>query len=278
MLKEKREDSGMDIGFWEKAVVTEIRLAIHVPPDPRITGHANRYAHGFVLNDPKACRRYIFSDGTVMDTAGGDLFYLPRGSTYRFCAQGGSGSCHAVNFDLAGNGADRPFCMHLRDTEALRRLFAEASRLCEQNPPFWQQKIRGILSDMICRMGEETRRAYVPGNTQRRLLPAEECIARRYTDPSLTVTELARLCGISEVYFRRLFSQVHGISPAAYIAELRTERARQLLASGQFSAARTAELCGYGDPASFSRDFRRRTGRTPGEFKKSVQKTETDGT
>ena len=37
MLKEKETgEKRMEIAFWEKAAVTEIHLAIHVPPDPQI--------------------------------------------------------------------------------------------------------------------------------------------------------------------------------------------------------------------------------------------------
>jgi AraC-like DNA-binding protein len=49
--------------------------------------------------------------------------------------------------------------------------------------------------------------------------------------------------------------------------EVRTERARELLAEGQLSVTQIAYRLGYTDVASFVRSFRRQTGRTPGSLR-----------
>ena len=257
----------MQLPLWEDCVITDIRVAVYVPPNSGQARHRDRPAHGFVLNDPDVERQYLFDDGFTLPTGPGQLFYLPRGSSYRVITEG-SGGCYAINFGTLGEWADEPFRIRFRDPETVRRAFAEAAQFCAQKPPFWRDRIRAILYDTICRMSEEMRRSYLPSAAARRLLPAEEIIARRYTDPSLTVRELAAACGVSEAYFRRLFSQIHATNPAAYVASLRLERAKELLGSGQLTVTQTAEVCGYGDPAYFSREFRRRTGQSPVEYKK----------
>jgi AraC-like DNA-binding protein len=54
--------------------------------------------------------------------------------------------------------------------------------------------------------------------------------------------------------------------------QVRTERARQLLAAGDFSVTQIAYRLGYTDVASFVRSFRAQTGRTPGAVKRSLSR------
>jgi len=264
----------MNTAMWESCVITGIRLAIHV--DRGALMHANRPFHGFILNDPDGQRRYDFRDGVSMLTRANDFFYLPRGSTYTVHrTPERPGSCYAINFEIEGDWADAPFAISLRDADGMRRAFADAARVSREKRPFSQIRLRSILYDILCRAAEEAHRSYLPQSTRSRILIAEEIIALRYTDSMLTVSELAQACGISEAYFRRIFTEAHGTAPAAYIAALRLERAKELLSSQRITAAQTAELCGYGDPAYFSREFRRRTGMTPTEFRTAAQNGET---
>ena len=88
-----------------------------------------------------------------------------------------------------------------------------------------------------------------------------------FTQNGLTVAQLAAHCGISEVYFRRIFLNKFGVSPKEYMINLRINYAKQLLQSGQCSVAQTAELCGYFETSHFSREFSKRVGMSPKEYK-----------
>jgi len=258
----------MNFSLWEGRTVTHIDLAVFVREKKAKLRHADRPNHGLVLNEPDGVRRYEFDSGMTMPTVGDTLFYLPKGSSYRVVRDPAyHGSCWAINFDLSGEGADVPFALNFRDAEPLRRDFTEAARAWREKRPFWQERIYAALYDIIARAAEETALSYLPTGTRTRIAAAEEIIARRFTENSLSVAELAAACGISEAYFRRIFLRVYGVTPAAYIARLRLERAKELLFYGQMRTAETAARCGYGDPAYFCREFRRRTGMTPGEYR-----------
>ena len=71
------------------------------------------------------------------------------------------------------------------------------------------------------------------------------------------------ICGISEVYFRKIFIQKFGASPRDYIISKRLEFAKQLLSNGEFEVSRVAELSGYSEPCHFSREFKKRFGISP---------------
>jgi AraC-like DNA-binding protein len=85
----------------------------------------------------------------------------------------------------------------------------------------------------------------------------------------LSVPELAKICHVSEAHFRRLFKAHTGRSPSRYIASLRISEAKRLLATGR-SIKETALSLGYADEYYFMRVFRKETGMTAGEFRKTV--------
>ena len=79
---------------------------------------------------------------------------------------------------------------------------------------------------------------------------------------------LAEKCGISEVYFRRLFTEQYKVTPKQYIIDLRINKAKQLLTDGIFKIGAISESCGFSNPYHFCRVFKEKTGLTPTEFMK----------
>lgn len=82
-----------------------------------------------------------------------------------------------------------------------------------------------------------------------------------------SVTEVARSFDLSPDHFTRLFKEVKGVSLREFISRARIESARRLLLSSSHSITRIAALTGFGDIYHFSRQFRRRTGRSPSSFR-----------
>ncbi len=81
-----------------------------------------------------------------------------------------------------------------------------------------------------------------------------------------TLGELAGLCGLSVRQLTRGFRSSRGCSVGDYIAQLRIERARDLLVTGD-SVKSVAYTLGFASPSSFCYAFRRATGETPGQFR-----------
>lgn len=250
---------------WADAVVSKIALAIFVPPEGGKSIHTNRPYHGFVLNNESSEKDYIFSDGTVLHTGAWDFFYLPKGSSYRVKSMT-AGGCWAINFDA--DVQDEPFVMHFRSHDPLLKIFRAAARDWRTPGQLRQPAVRRAVYDLICQMLAERDKPYAPG-TQRALIePAIERLNADFTENTLTVGSLSSLCGISEAYFRRIFLSEFGISPREYLINLRMEYARQLLESGQFPVSEVAGLCGYGESSHFTREFTRRVGVNPGQYRK----------
>ena len=246
--------------------VVHIHFASFVPANMGKIVHTDRTYHGFVLNDPDVKRDYIFDDGKILHTVGNTLFYLPKGSSYRVKRIEGEGGCYAINFDMDQPLSVAPFIQVLRIPENVRRQFKEADRVWNTQSKRAITVAQRAVCDIILAGYEEERRTYVPDGRAMQIAPAMERIRTEFYKNDLRISELAALCGMSEVYFRRIFSAIHGKSPKDYIIDMRMERAKSLLAGGQFSVRETAALCGYFEETHFSREFKHRIGHCPSDY------------
>ncbi len=252
---------------WKNAIVTKIALAVYVAPGTGSDVHNNRPFHGLVINTDNSVKEYLFSDGTVLKTESYDVFYLPKGSSYKVNSLVKSG-CYAINFDMAQPFCDKPFVISFRNSENILKLFKESENMWRQQSSFYNATVIRNVYDIILLMNREVQKKYMPGEHEMIIQPAVEKIKNEFTKSELSVKELADVCSISEVYFRKLFINKFGVTPKEYIIMMRINYAKQLLESGQFSVSETAGLCGYFEPCHFSREFAKREGIPPAKYKK----------
>lgn len=85
---------------------------------------------------------------------------------------------------------------------------------------------------------------------------------------SLTLSDLARVAGLSRFHFARAFKRATGQSPYSYVLAQRIARARQLLLVGDASVETVATAVGFRNGAQFSRAFRRSTGERPSDVRR----------
>ena len=248
---------------WEDITVSEIVVAMWVLPETGKTIHNNRPTHGFILNDSDGQKDYYFSDGTVLKTYENEFFYLPKGSYYKVETVK-KGGCYAINFDADISG--KPFSMSFRDNEKILKVFKDSEKAWREKTPFYQATIKKAVYEIILMIVKEQQKKYVPSEKEKIIMPALEKIKSDFTKNELSVSELSKICGISEVYFRRIFMDKFGISPKEYIIKMRISYAKDLLKSGQFSVSEVAKICGYAEQCHFSREFTKRTGENPSDL------------
>jgi len=88
----------------------------------------------------------------------------------------------------------------------------------------------------------------------------------------LRVEELAAHAYLSSRHFREIFASVMGRTPSDYIAHVRIERAKTLLATTALPISDIARTTGSKHLSGFTRRFRAATGITPREFRRSAQR------
>ena len=80
-----------------------------------------------------------------------------------------------------------------------------------------------------------------------------------------TVKEVAEAAAVSQRHLERVFFEVCGLSPIAYLLELRLRHASLLLRGTSKTVAELAGDCGFEDPGYFARVFKRKYGAPPNQ-------------
>ena len=86
-------------------------------------------------------------------------------------------------------------------------------------------------------------------------------------DVEIKLSDLAKLTGISQFHFSRLFKKSVGISPHKYVIQQRVERAKLLLKNPELSVTEIALSSGFNSHSHLSKSFRQFTGLTPSEYR-----------
>ena len=89
----------------------------------------------------------------------------------------------------------------------------------------------------------------------------------------LSVPALAEKVNMSESRFSHVFKKETGISFWEYVNQLRMDKAMELLTETDLRIGDVAEQTGWENPNYFSTQFKKRTGKTPLEYRKGQQKS-----
>ena len=192
-----------------------------------------------------------------------NIVILPKGSDYTWqCTE--SGHFISVEFDcdvtlpepigLSVKRGERILNM-LKALEHKRSVGGSAARL---------ESIRDTYS-IILELLRSCDEKYIPDSKRQKIAPAVEYITHHY-DESITNDTLAAVSGMSTVYFRKLFTEVMGVSPISYARQMRIEKAKEMLRSDYGSLTDVAYTLGYPSLYDFSRDFKKHTGVSPSRY------------
>lgn len=242
----------------EKMVLTEIK-SVHVIPTKRgrylKINDRNSYGLSFCSGEGKIVYEM---DGikTVSDRY--NAVILPKGASYELRNEEG-GDFPIINFETLEPFTDRFISIPLASPESYLDDFAELERIFSLGNG--NASLFAAFYSIIARLSKE--RESRPSV----LDVAIEYIHKNISNPDLSNDVLARICKISEVYFRRLFKKAFGCSPKQYILSLRISKAKELLSDGLCTVGDAAELCGFASPYHFSRSFKQITGKTPSEYR-----------
>ena len=122
---------------------------------------------------------------------------------------------------------------------------------------------------MLLDLCRQAGRAKLPENASTELLQCLQYI-RENLGEKLSLEGIAGNIGRSVSYTQKLFQRELLTSPGAYIAQCRAESAKELLL-GQDSLAEIAYRLGYSRQAHFQTAFKKATGISPQQYRKSCR-------
>lgn len=193
------------------------------------------------------------------------LMILPKGASYEWiCTKPG----HYIIIDFECDlECKNIFSLNIPNDDSILKMFKELEKTHFAKKNFFEITSISILYSIISKAihFHYNEIKYIPNAKKARLLPAAEYIKNNYTK-QIKNEELASLCNISTVYFRKLFFEVYGISPINYIHNLRIEKAKEMLHSDYSNITNISLTLGYNNIYEFSRDFKKHTGVSPTKY------------
>ena len=94
-------------------------------------------------------------------------------------------------------------------------------------------------------------------------------LSKNFANPNLMLQDVAGEVGISQSHFSTVFAQETGITFTQYLTGLRIAKAKELLEATEMRSSEIAFQVGYNDAHYFSYLFKKHTGMTPSEYRKS---------
>lgn len=148
----------------------------------------------------------------------------------------------------------------------LQRMAAEM----RQQQTYYTDMLNALLSELLILLARGAILA-APAEQTCKIQYAQSFIDENFTQ-KIDFPALSRQSGYSYDRFRHLFTNIAGCPPTSYILRKRIEHARILLAQSTQKIAVIALECGFSNDAQFCSLFKRETGVTPGEYRRSVQR------
>lgn len=206
------------------------------------------------------------SNGIRMISDISHLVILPKGCSYSWeCTE--SGHYSIVEFECERTYLS-PIAFPVKHGEKVLKMFKDLEYKRNLRGPMMEaESIRDTYS-IILSITAPTLDRYVPDSKRKKLQPAIEYISQNF-EKRVTNDELAAVAGMSTIYFRKLFTEMMGVSPITYTQQLRIEKAKEMLRSDYGTLSDVAQSLGYASLYDFSRDFKKRTGTSPSRYKKT---------
>ena len=214
----------------------------------------------------KGQAKFIHKNETVAVKTG-DVVFVP--AYYPYTLDCGKEQVIVAHFTTAGDMPEHILKFTPESSFSFENLFLRLYHAYTKKEIGFAHECRSLFHEIILRIERETK-ADLMESDNGGIVPALEMIHERFTDPQLTVTQLAKSCNMSETHFRNLFRRHSGASPLQYINGLKRQYAVELLRSRYYTVSEVAERCGFANPYYFSLFIKRLTGRSPSDFVKEA--------
>ena len=252
----------MDKSILTDLVITDVHSVstLHSPENKK-SKRINRPCWAVVIKYEG--ETFYLSNGKRFLSDVNHLVILPKGCTYDWvCTKAGRFSI--IEFESEITYAE-PVTFSVPNSEKILKMFKELEyKRNLKTKTIKLESIRDTYAIILTLLQSETEH-YLPAEKKQKIATAIAYISQNY-NKRITNAELAAMCGLSVVYFRKLFNYTVGMSPIVYVQKLRIEKAKEILKSDYSSLADVALSLGYSSLYDFSRAFKKHTGISPSKY------------
>lgn len=190
--------------------------------------------------------------------------FLPKGENREYTVTyEEQGECIDIFFDTDVSISEEAFTLTMQNSTLLVNLFKKMFSVWVAKNEGYYFECVSLLYRIFSVLQKQT---YIPESQYLIIKPAITYINENFLSSKISVSSLAKLCGISESYLKKLFIKKFSVAPAKYILLRKVNYACDLLRSGLYTITQVAEKCGYSNVYFFSRQFKEYIGISPSEF------------
>lgn len=153
--------------------------------------------------------------------------------------------------------------------EEIAGLFGQAIELVKQEKSGFQQAVSGIVMHLLGEIYYITKNNLFEDKEIVKKIEEARMIMREHPEGSVCLEDIAADLNMSYSWFRKMFKQYTGLSPAQYQLQIKLQKAKALLISTSKSVKEIAYLLDFESPNYFTSFFKDKTGSTPLEFRKN---------
>ena len=208
-------------------------------------------------------------EGESFSAGPGDVVLLDCRRPHRYQAQGGvkfywfhfDGGASGAYFDHFRNGSGVLFRGH-RKMEEQFVLVHDQMRSDVPDEGLLSVQIHRILALLFASAGSGS--APSDGVARARAFMEEHYMEK------ISMERIAEASRFSSSHLFRVFREETGLTPHAYLTNVRMNHAIKMLLNTPYSVEEIAEYCAFCSSANFIRAFRQSTGTTPRKFRKLI--------
>lgn len=155
-------------------------------------------------------------------------------------------------------------------TEQIVLLFKQGIEIANYQKTSYQQVLAGIITLLLGHLYYlEKNNSFRDKEIISRINKAR-MIMRENTDQNISLETIAQTVNLSYSWFRRVFKQYTGFSPAQYQMEIKLQKSKELLTSTNMSIKEIAYELNFESLSYFIVFFKSRMGTSPLEYRKKV--------
>jgi AraC-like DNA-binding protein len=211
---------------------------------------------------------YTLKSGEVICAVTGNLVYIPINSEYLvkfYNHHNEDSSTVGINFYLFDEN-NQPFVMSDKITafkhSECRFIVERINDACESPVPCYGKMKAGVY-EIISMLSEKHKIGKKYKIIEKGIKYLESDFAYE-----MSIGDIAKMCNVSEIYFRKLFKEYSGLPPADYRLKAKLEKAKMYLEYDNMTISQMAEILNFTNSAYFCRQFKVYTGMTPMDFRK----------
>ncbi len=252
-----------------------------------LTGIGGTEYQGHTIRDEGYCWHQILYSAkgsgtlrygnTTVQLTDNCFFFIPANLPHEYYPDGDKWDVRWVVFDgyacehiFSRLDLTKPVTAVPDDSSVMLRLFDKMFVALRTDKVYGNYTCSGLVYQYIMEFHRLASDKSIAGGADRSdiLMPALNYIDEHFRE-DLPITVLASVSGVSQQYLCRVFRQTMNIRPNEYVTRRRLQEAMRLLLDTDGQLSEIAAGSGFSDAGYFCTVFKKHTGMTPQEYRKS---------